>query len=87
MLGRCIIVSLPPDFLRGRVGRENGLMCLIVVNASRTILFDIHSRIGLNFGILFAWPAVNTVFFLFTCYFMRWKAMREKKREAEGKNE
>ena len=31
------------------------------VLASRTILFDTHSRLGLNFGILFAWCAVHTV--------------------------
>jgi hypothetical protein len=31
-----------------------------VVEASRQILFGLHSRIGLNFGVLFAWAAVNT---------------------------
>jgi hypothetical protein len=30
------------------------------VEASRQILFGLHSRIGLNFGVLFAWAAVNT---------------------------
>ncbi|GME33703.1 putative mnng and nitrosoguanidine resistance protein [Neofusicoccum parvum] len=31
-----------------------------VVQGSRTILFDLHSQIGLNFGVLIAWAAVNT---------------------------
>jgi hypothetical protein len=55
------------------------------VEASRTILFDIHSRIGLNFGVLFAWAAVNTAFFPLCCYFMRWKTMRAKKKEEQKK--
>lgn len=31
-----------------------------MVEGSRQILFGLHSRIGLDFGILFAWAAVNT---------------------------
>lgn len=58
-----------------------------VVNASRTILFDVHSRIGLNFGILFAWCAVNTALFPLCCYFMRWKTRKEKKKEEQQKKE
>ncbi|PMD36146.1 MNNG and nitrosoguanidine resistance protein-like protein [Hyaloscypha variabilis F] len=58
-----------------------------IVNASRTILFDVRSRIGLNFGILFAWCAVNTALFPLCCYFMRWKTMREKKKEEQQKKE
>ncbi|KAL1853526.1 hypothetical protein Daus18300_011807 [Diaporthe australafricana] len=53
-----------------------------VVEASRQLLFDLHSRIGLNVGILFAWSAINTALFPFCCYFMRWKGEHEK-REAE----
>jgi len=30
----------------------------------------LHSRIGLDFGILLAWGAVNTLFFPFCCWFM-----------------
>nr|POE74047.1 nitrosoguanidine resistance protein sng1 [Quercus suber] len=45
-----------------------------VVEGSRQILFDLHSRIGLDFGILIAWGAVNTALFPFACYFMRWKS-------------
>ncbi|KZL73163.1 MNNG and nitrosoguanidine resistance protein [Colletotrichum tofieldiae] len=53
-----------------------------VVEASRQLLFDLRSKIGLNFGILFAWAAVNTLLFPFCCYFMRWK-MEYEKRNAE----
>jgi hypothetical protein len=59
----------------------------VVVEASRTILFDVHSRIGLNFGILFAWAAINTALFPLCCYFQRWMMMRSKAKEAEGKDE
>ena len=58
-----------------------------VVEASRTILFDIHSRIGLNFGVLFAWVAVNTALFPLCCYFLRWKTIKQKKEEAQQKNQ
>ncbi|TVY21314.1 Nitrosoguanidine resistance protein SNG1 [Lachnellula arida] len=58
-----------------------------LVYASRTILFDTHSRIGLNFGVLFAWAAVNTVLFPLCCWVMRWKTMREKKKEAQSKEQ
>jgi hypothetical protein len=47
-----------------------------VVEASRSILFGLHSRIGLDFGILIAWGAVNTALFPICCYFMRWKKKR-----------
>ncbi len=48
-----------------------------IVTASRTILFDTHSRLGLNFGILFAWCAVHTVLFPICCVIMRWKSNKE----------
>ncbi|EXJ90810.1 hypothetical protein A1O1_03915 [Capronia coronata CBS 617.96] len=51
-----------------------------IVNGSRTILFDTHSRIGLNFGVLFAWCAVNTLLFPFCCVYMRWKTNKEMAR-------
>lgn len=54
-----------------------------IVEASRSILFDLHSRIGLNVGILSAWVAINAALFPFCCYFMRWKATRQKRKEAE----
>lgn len=39
-----------------------------VVEASRQILFGLHSRIGLDFGVLFAWAAVNTAIVSFSTY-------------------
>ena len=57
----------------------------VVVEASRTILFDLHSRIGLNLGILFAWCAVDSALFPFACNFMAWKETRAMKKEAESK--
>ncbi|OJD34904.1 mnng and nitrosoguanidine resistance protein [Diplodia corticola] len=47
-----------------------------VVQGSRTILFDTHSNIGLNFGVLFAWAAVGTALFPFMCYWMRYKTKK-----------
>ncbi|KZF19352.1 hypothetical protein L228DRAFT_271168 [Xylona heveae TC161] len=44
-----------------------------IVEASRQIIFDLHSRIGLNFGVLFTWVALNTAFFPLCCIFMGWK--------------
>lgn len=52
--------------------RENRPLTIVaVVEGSRQILFDLHSRIGLDFGILIAWGAVNTVFFPICCWFQR----------------
>ena len=47
-----------------------------VVEGSRQILFGLHSRIGLDFGILIAWGVVNTAFFPLCCWFMRWKKQK-----------
>ena len=57
-----------------------------IVEASRSTLFDLHSRIGLNFGVLFTWCAVNTILFPLCCIFMKKKMERAKKQEAEQKN-
>lgn len=57
------------------------------MSASRTILFDTHSKIGLNFGVLFAWVAVDTALFPFCCWFLRRKTMRQKKKEAQSKEQ
>ena len=54
-----------------------------IVYASRTMLFDTHSKIGLNFGVVFTWVAVNTVVFPFACYFMRWKQKMAKEKGEE----
>jgi uncharacterized membrane protein (DUF485 family) len=34
-----------------------------IVDGSRTLIFGLHSRLGLNFGILFAWMGLNTFMF------------------------
>ena len=57
-----------------------------IVEASRTVIFDLHSKLGLDFGILFAWSAVNTALFPLTCYFARWKEMRQKKKGQQQKS-
>ncbi|KAI4228650.1 MAG: hypothetical protein L6R36_001506 [Xanthoria steineri] len=51
-----------------------------IVEASRSTLFQLHSRIGLNFGVLFVWCAINTALFPICCYIMRWKTQREQKK-------
>lgn len=56
-----------------------------IVEASHQIFFDLHSRIGRNFGVLFAWATVNTIVFPFACYLMRWKQVREYKLKQEKK--
>ena len=56
-----------------------------IVTASRTLLFGTtHSRLGLNFGILFAWCAVNSALFPVCCLYMRWKSEGGKAKE-QGK--
>jgi hypothetical protein len=62
---------------RSFLARFNSQCMLIcdsaVVEGSRQILFNLHSRIGLDFGILIAWGAVNTALFPLCCYWMRYK--------------
>lgn len=57
-----------------------------IVEASRSTLFDLHSRIGLNFGVLFVWCAVNSALFPLCCLFMRRKMMKAKQKEQEQKD-
>ncbi|KAF7136768.1 hypothetical protein CNMCM5793_006237 [Aspergillus hiratsukae] len=47
-----------------------------IVEALRTILFGTHSRIGLDFGVLFAWIAASIVLYPFAAFIMRWKMKR-----------
>ncbi|PYH43002.1 SNG1 family protein [Aspergillus saccharolyticus JOP 1030-1] len=47
-----------------------------IVEALRTILFDTHSRIGLDFGVLFVWIAVSILLFPVAAKFMQWKQKR-----------
>ena len=58
-----------------------------IVEASRSTLFDLHSRIGLNLGVLFVWCTLNTMLFPACCYFMRWKMMKGKQKEAQQKKQ
>ncbi|KAL8850010.1 MAG: hypothetical protein Q9221_005027 [Calogaya cf. arnoldii] len=51
-----------------------------IVEASRSTLFQLHSRIGLNFGVLFVWVAINTALFPVCCYVLRWKMQKEQKK-------
>ena len=51
-----------------------------IVYASRTLLFSTNDRLGLNFGILAAWVALGSALFPVSCWFMRWKGTREKKK-------
>ncbi|KAJ5835249.1 hypothetical protein N7447_001275 [Penicillium robsamsonii] len=47
-----------------------------IVEAMRTILFDTHSRIGLDFAVLFIWIAVSLAVYPFAAFIMRWKMKR-----------
>ncbi|KAJ5216716.1 uncharacterized protein N7469_011581 [Penicillium citrinum] len=47
-----------------------------IVEAIRTILFDTHSRIGLDFAVLFIWIAVSLAFYPVATFIMRWKMKR-----------
>ncbi|KAL8694842.1 MAG: hypothetical protein Q9218_000601 [Villophora microphyllina] len=49
-----------------------------IVEASRSTLFQLHSRIGLNFGVLFVWCFINTALFPVCCYVLRKKMQKEK---------
>ena len=55
-----------------------------IVSASRTLLFDTHNELGLNFGILLAWCAANTALFPVCCLFMRYKANKEEIERRSG---
>ena len=60
--------------------KQNANSDMTVVEATRSILFDLHSRIGLNLGVLFAWCAINSALFPLCCYFMRWKLQKKKQK-------
>ncbi|KAI1370338.1 MNNG and nitrosoguanidine resistance protein [Hypoxylon crocopeplum] len=55
-----------------------------IVQASQQILFDLHSEIGLNFGVLFSWAAVDLALFPLACYFSRWRMERGKRQEQKA---
>ncbi|KAJ5192504.1 hypothetical protein N7449_008646 [Penicillium cf. viridicatum] len=47
-----------------------------IVEALRTILFGTHSRIGLDFGILFAWISISIALYPFANFVMQYKQRR-----------
>ncbi|KAF2684996.1 hypothetical protein K458DRAFT_301687 [Lentithecium fluviatile CBS 122367] len=55
-----------------------------IAELTRQTLFNLHSRTGLNFGILFAWVVVGTGLFPICCYYMRWNTARVKKNAAKA---
>jgi hypothetical protein len=58
-----------------------------IVELTRSVLFDLHPRVGLNFGVLFAWCAIDTLLFPLCCYYMRWNSLRVKKNAAKKEAE
>ncbi|KAH8731524.1 hypothetical protein GQ44DRAFT_604878 [Phaeosphaeriaceae sp. PMI808] len=58
-----------------------------IVELTRSVLFDLHPRMGLNFGILLAWCAVDTLLFPLCCYYMRWNTIRTKRKAVEKEAE
>ncbi|KAH7077425.1 hypothetical protein FB567DRAFT_563451 [Paraphoma chrysanthemicola] len=58
-----------------------------IVECTRSILFDLHPRTGLNFGILFAWCGIGTILFPLCCYYMRWNTARVKKNAAKAEED
>lgn len=58
-----------------------------IVELTRSTLFDLHPRAGLNFGILFAWVAVDSMLFPLCCYYMRWNTARVKRNAAKAEAE
>lgn len=60
---------------------------MTVVEASHQLLFDLHSRIGLNISVLVVWFVVNSVLFAPACYLMRWEQQKAAKKAAKRDKE
>jgi hypothetical protein len=58
-----------------------------IVELTRSLLFDLHPRVGLNFGVLLAWCGVGSGLFPVCCYYMRWKSVRVGKGKAKKEGE
>lgn len=59
-----------------------------VVELTRSTLFDLQqSHVGRNFGVLFAWVAIDTILFPICCHFMRWNTGRVKRNAAQAEAE
>ena len=50
-----------------------------IVEGTRMLVFGLHNRLGLDFGVLFAWAAVNTALFPLCCRFMKYKNVHHGK--------
>jgi len=57
-----------------------------IVEGSRTILFDTHSKIGLNFGVLFAWTGISIALFFPAAILFRWKNTKEQMKKVPRSN-
>ncbi|KAI3338385.1 hypothetical protein F4824DRAFT_459062, partial [Ustulina deusta] len=68
-------IELAPAFFRW--GRAWPLQH--VVQATRQIIFDLKSEIGLNLGVLLVWAVINTALFPICCDFMRWRTGKQQK--------
>ena len=55
-----------------------------IVEASRSIMFDVRSEIGKNFGVLFAWICVSVLLFPVCSLVARRRAGREEVRKRGG---
>jgi hypothetical protein len=55
-----------------------------VVDATRTVLFDVHSTMGLDLGVLVAWWAVNTALFPIAAWWLRHQVIKPK--TMQGRN-
>ena len=84
--GTCKI-SKPPTFAYSEKKLTSTSLPLSVVEASHQILFDLHSRIGLNVAVLLIWFVINTLLFPGACYLMRWEQMKAKEKQARKEQE
>lgn len=57
-----------------------------IVEASRTLLFDTHNRLGLNFGVLFTWVVINVLCFFPAAVFFRYKNTKEQMKNVPRSN-
>lgn len=51
------------------------------------MLFDLHSLIGLNVGVLVIWFVVNSLLFAPACYLMRWEQQKAAQKAAKREKE
>ncbi|KAH8677853.1 MNNG and nitrosoguanidine resistance protein [Xylariales sp. PMI_506] len=67
-----VSTSLSPIDLAPRFYRWGYAWPLLNIGqATRSIMFDLHSKIGLNLGVLFTWVAINTALFPLCAYIQK----------------